>query len=66
MTKNTFTPIHFINKSLKYKFLLIILYLCCIVSTTTILPAQIAKTVKKHQKGQNFGCVFRKILGIML
>ena len=50
MTKNTFIPIHFINKPLIYKFLLIISYVCCIVSTTNILPAQTVKTVKTRAK----------------
>ena len=48
MTKNTFTPIHFINKTLIYKLLLAILTLGYIVSTTTILPAQTVNTVKKN------------------
>ena len=60
MTKNTFLPIHFINKPLIYKFLLIILSICCIVSTTTILPAQTVNTVKKTSEGTEFWVCFQE------
>lgn len=60
MTKNINTPIHFIIKSLKYKYLITALYLCCMISTCIILPAQTVSTVKKTSEGTEFWVCFQE------